>query len=85
MRIIYLPIFVRKYKKLPKPLQEEVKEKIDLFKQDPFYPSLKTHKLKGELKGRWSFSVNYQYRIVFIFETKEKAVLLTVGDHSIYD
>lgn len=85
MKIIYLPIFVRQYKKLEPNLQNEVGEKISLFQKDAFHPFLKTHKLKGRLKDRWSFSVNYQYRIVFIYLSNKEVAFLAVGDHSIYD
>lgn len=85
MKIIYLPIFVRTYKKLPERLKLEVKEKIELFIDDQFHPYLKTHKLKGALAGRWSFSVNYDYRIIFRYVTKNEIALLAIGDHSLYD
>ena len=84
MKIAYAPNFLRQYKKLPRGLQLEVKEKIDLFKSDPNHKFLKTHKLKGSLKNRWSFSVNYSYRIIFGHLTKDEVILLAVGDHSVY-
>lgn len=82
--IRYRPTFIRQYKKLAPALQIEVKEKIELFKENPHHPFLKTHKLKGRLAGFWSFSVNYAYRIIFVYEKKDTAALLVVGDHSIY-
>ena len=83
MKILYKPTFVRQYKKLPKELQTEIKEKIELFQEDPNHAFLKTHKLKGKLSGCFSFSVNYDYRIIFEYEG-DSAVLLTVGNHSVY-
>lgn len=84
LTISYKPTFIRQYKKLPEALQEEIKEKIELFRKNPKHPFLKIHKLKGKLKNFWSFSVNYKYRIVVTFDSKKSAVLLVVGDHSIY-
>ena len=84
LEIIYLPRFIKKYRKLPKNLREEVREKIELFSKKPRHPFLKTHKLSWALKGRWSFSVNYEYRVVFRHLSKEKVVLLCVGNHDIY-
>lgn len=84
MKVSYTPSFVRMYKNCTIPLQEEIKDKIELFKKDPRHPYLKTHKLKGALRGRWSFSVNFQYRIVFVYVSQNEAVLLVCGDHSIY-
>lgn len=84
MNVYYLPTFIRLFKKLPIGLQEEAKEKIDLFKSDPLHPFLKSHKLKGALKGKYSFSVNYSYRIVFRYLSKKEIVLLCIGDHDVY-
>ena len=83
-KIYFKPNFVRKYKKLPPELQEEVKNCITLLKKDPIPISLKLHKLKGRLINRWSCSVNYKYRIIFQYESKSNIVLLTVGNHDIY-
>jgi len=84
MKIAYTPKFVRLYKKLLPALQEEVDYKIDLFQKDPTIPSLKVHKLHGKLVGRYSFSVNYSYRIVFTYLSKEEAIFHVIGDHGIY-
>lgn len=80
----YKPLFIRQYKKYPETLQIEIKEKIQLLKEDPGHPFLKTHKLKGRLDGFWSFSVNYAYRIVFEYESPNAICLLMVGDHDVY-
>ncbi len=84
MEVQFTPSFVRQLKKLPKALQQEAVEKINLFKQDPKHPMLKTHKLKGKLKERYSFSVNYQTRIVFKYADSAVVTLLAVGDHDVY-
>ena len=82
--LLYKPSFLRSLKKLSPELLAEAKEKISLFQQDPKHSFLKTHKLKGKLAGKFSFSVNYQYRIVFEYEKNDHAVLLGIGDHDIY-
>lgn len=71
---------------LPNALQCEAKEKILLFRDPANHLQLKVHKLKGRLKTRYSFSVNYDTRIVFRYlDTKPReALLLAVGDHDIY-
>ncbi len=84
LTVLYKPAFIRQYQKLEASLQAEVKEKIALLRKDPRHPSLRTHKLGGKLSGRLSFSVNYSYRIVFIYQNKRTAVLLAVGDHDVY-
>jgi mRNA-degrading endonuclease YafQ of YafQ-DinJ toxin-antitoxin module len=69
------------YKKLNVHLQEEVKDKVALFLNQTNHLKLKVHKLKGELEGRYSFSINYKIRIVFRYEDEHTATLLYVGSH----
>ncbi len=81
IEILYAPNFVRMYKGLHAGLKEEVKEKIKLFADKKNHTILKVHKLKGNLKNTYSFSVNYQIRIVFEYENKKTANLLYIGGH----
>ena len=85
IEVRFKPGFIRQYKKLPKALREEVQEKIQMFRQDPRHPQLKIHKLGGSLEGALSFSVNYKFRIVYEWHQHDVAVLLAVGDHSVYE
>jgi len=84
MQVFFKPAFVRNYAVLLPELQEEVREKIALFKNSRNHKKLKVHKLKGRLRGRYSFSVNYRYRIVFVYLSKKEVVLLAIGDHDVY-
>jgi len=54
--------------------------------EDPFHPSLRTHKLKGQLAGAWACSVGHNARILFEFVQnpvtgKDEILLLTMGSH----
>jgi len=84
MKVSFLPSFARKFNRLEVALQDEVMEKIELFKDEKNHKYLKVHKLHGVLSGRYSFSVNYKTRIVFSYLSKNEAVLLAVGDHDVY-
>ena len=84
MKIAYAPPFFRQLKRLEKDLQEEVFDTIELVEQNIENKSLKAHKLKGRLKGRYSLSVNYRTRIVFKYLSKQEIVLLAVGNHDVY-
>lgn len=83
--VLFAPSFLRQLKLLESSLQEEVIEKIELFKDSKNHKALRVHKLNGRLRGRWSFSVNYRFRIVFYYASKKEAFFLAVGDHSVYD
>ncbi|WP_017717902.1 type II toxin-antitoxin system RelE/ParE family toxin [Kamptonema formosum] len=56
-------------------------QKLEQFTADPFEPSLKTHKLSGKLKEFWSFSLDYEERVLFYFTEDEKAVFVDIGSH----
>lgn len=70
-------------KKQPQAL-EAIREALTRLENDAFDPSLRTHKLKGELAGSWSCSAGYDLRIVFDLVQHEKSeaiLLLSVGTH----
>ena len=77
--------FKRRTRKNPH-LREHILTVLRLLSTDPFAPSLKTHKLRGELDGLWACWVEYDCRIVFTFEptpntSEEVIVLIDVGTH----
>ncbi len=54
--------------------------------EDPFHPSLHSHKLKGQMAGVWACTVDYDNRILFEFvenpeSGQEEIHLLTMGTH----
>lgn len=82
--IIFLPSFLREVRKMLEELQDAIAEKITLFKDKNNHERLRVHKLKGALKNKYSFSVTYKHRIVFLWEDEHTAVFLAVGDHEVY-
>jgi len=61
--------------------QKRFKQKLTLFQNNPFESSLRTHKLSGKLQELWSFSIEYDLRIVFYFADENKAVFIDIGTH----
>ena len=62
MKLVAYKSFKRAFKKLIKKnpqLQSKILNILDLLEDEPFTPSLKSHKLTGDLDGYWSCSVNY--------------------------
>lgn len=57
-------------------------KRLKLFCSDPFDKKLRTHKLSGKLSQLWSFSVEYDLRIVFYFVDDKHAVLVDIGTHN---
>ena len=62
-------------------LERKFWSRLDKFCQDPFDPILKTHKLSGKLKGLWSFSIEYDCRVIFEFIEDNKALFIDIGSH----
>lgn len=85
MTISYSSTFKRSFKrkiKKRKDIQDKFFEYLEIFSQNPFNPKLKTHKLTGDLKDFWSFSLEFDLRVVFAFEENfSKAVLMDIGTH----
>jgi toxin HigB-1 len=76
--------FKRAYKKrvkYNKELEGLFWKKVEVFIKDPYDKSLRTHKLSGKLEGLWSFTVQYDCRVIFFFEDNEKVVFTDIGSH----
>ena len=87
--LVWSPKFVRKFKRIAKKnpqLRIQIEKILESLMEDPFDSSLRTHKLKGDLDGVWSCSVDYDNRILFEFivdieSGEEEIFLLTLGSH----
>ena len=75
---------MKQFKKLPKDLQEEVSERVKIFKEDDKNSTFKIHKLHGKLAEFYSLSINYSHRIIFE-KTKEFYIFAEIGNHNIYN
>lgn len=79
-----LRAFKRLIRKNPQ-LRPLIAKTLQKLAEDAFYPSLKTHKLMGELSDIWSCSVDYNYRILFQFidnlDNSSSILLLNIGTH----
>ncbi len=86
---MYKLIYNEKYlKKLAKFLKKhpDLKLKyykiIELLEQDPFYPSLRLHKLKGDKSNIYSVSIDMQYRIIIDLVIVDNIIyLLDIGSY----
>lgn len=84
MEIDYSPKFKKQFKKLPKKTKELALKFEVLFRENPFNPKLKTHKLHGTMKEYWAFSIYYDYRIGFTFVDGNLVRFHAVGSHNVY-
>jgi mRNA interferase YafQ len=87
--IVWSEYFRRAFKRLVRKnpgMQEVILNTLDDLAQDPFTPTLKTHKLKGNLQGLWACSVEYDCRITFEFQSDKDSnesfiLLVDIGSH----
>jgi mRNA-degrading endonuclease YafQ of YafQ-DinJ toxin-antitoxin module len=85
MEIYYTPNFTRASHKLLGEMKIKAEEAINIFRADIDDPRLRLHKLHGRFRNCWAFSVDYKYRIIFRYGKDDEVILITVGDHDIYD
>jgi mRNA-degrading endonuclease YafQ of YafQ-DinJ toxin-antitoxin module len=84
MEVSFSSSFKRAFKKRIKgnaDLEARFWEKLEQFTIDPFDPTLKTHKLSGKLNDFWSFTVDYDERVLFYFTEDGKTVFVDIGSH----
>lgn len=70
---------------LPKTIQKKAFKVEKLFRENPFHPSLRLHKLKGKLEGLWSISVDRKNRIIFKPLENGLILFISIGMHAIYE
>jgi len=85
-KIIRTDTYFKKLKKFikkhPEVLDRYIKV-IKLLELNPYHPSLRLHKLKGNLKEYYSVSITMQYKVVIDFIIEEnKIILLDIGTHN---
>ncbi|MFB2877481.1 type II toxin-antitoxin system YafQ family toxin [Floridanema aerugineum] len=89
MTLVWDNSFRRAFKRLVRKnpqMQEKIFEVLEVLDADPFSPSLKSHKLRGNLDGLWACWVEYNCRIIFSLVTDEESgeeliVLIDIGSH----
>ena len=79
--IEFSPLFIKMYRNLGTALQDDVDEKVELLKHKKNHGRLRVHKLGGQLKGIYSFSVNYKVRVTFVLVKRRIILLERVGTH----
>jgi mRNA-degrading endonuclease YafQ of YafQ-DinJ toxin-antitoxin module len=62
-------------------LETRFRDRVAVFQTNPFDPRLRTHRLAGRLQGLWSFSVDYDVRVIFSFIEPNQALFVDLGTH----
>lgn len=84
-RIAWSPKSIRVFKRIVRQnpqLRPLIEQTLQQLAEDAFHPSLRTHKLTGNLSGIWACSIDYSYRVLFEFVDEEVTILLlNLGSH----
>ncbi|MBL4644293.1 MAG: type II toxin-antitoxin system mRNA interferase toxin, RelE/StbE family [Candidatus Pacebacteria bacterium] len=81
----YSKKFLKMFKVLDADLQDRVEEKIEQFRNRKNHKVLKVHKLAGNLKDLYAFSIDRKNRIIFEYTgSKNEVAFLIIGGHDIY-
>ncbi len=83
MKFSFEPELFRKIQAINKTnpkLSKKIQKQLKFFSENPKYPSLKTHKLKGGLSELWSISIEGNIRMIYYLSDKE-AIFFEIGTH----
>ena len=61
-------------------LLKKINKQLRLFKENPKHPSLRTHKLQGELSNSWSITIERSIRMIYYFPNN-RIVFFVIGTH----
>ena len=81
MEIVFHKRFKKQYRKL-RGSQQQIDERLVLFKQDPLAPVLNNHALTREYKGYRSINITGDLRALYEPIGKNAAFFITVDTHS---
>jgi len=86
MKVAFSSSFNRAiYKKIKNQpgLEEKFWDCTKIFIENPYDRRLKTHKLSGQFKDLWSFTIDYDIRVVFYFtKNKDESIFIDIGSHN---
>jgi len=71
---------LKKIKQKQPQLFKKIQKQLKLFKVSVKQPSLRTHKLKGNLVNTWSISVEGNIRLIYTVKNNE-AIFFKIGSH----
>lgn len=85
MKAKFSPLVQQKILRLNKKdknLVSRIEKQIKLFESNPKHPTLRTHKLTGNLTNRWSISISKGLRLVYVILEEDIAYFVDLGTHN---
>ena len=84
VKLQFSPLFRKQLKKLKRKNSKtfhKVFKLLAIFRKNPYNPKLKTHSLKGKLKSHFTFSIDNNFRVTFLWKNKTTIMIVSVGTH----
>jgi addiction module RelE/StbE family toxin len=73
---------IKKIKQKQPLLFKKIQKQLKTFKENINHPSLRTHKLKGNVANAWSISVEGNACLIYTIKNKE-AIFFKIGNHDV--
>jgi len=80
----------KQLKELPADIQKKFKKQIEIFKQNPYYPSLQFKKYHSIQNNLWEIRIDSKYRVILEQNIKNNEItsdfiIIAIGKHDILD
>jgi addiction module RelE/StbE family toxin len=72
---------LNKIKQKDRKLVEKIEKQLILFKGNPRHPSLRLHKLTGNLGDYWSISITKSIRMIYEIVDEDIIYFIDIGTH----
>ena len=82
MQIIFHIFFKKKFKKLPKKIQNQFYKRLQLFENDKFNSLLNNYSVEKRFPNCRSINITGDYRVIFKEEQGGLFIFLNIGTHS---
>lgn len=73
---------LKKIKRKQLLLFKKIQKQLKLFKENIKHPSLRTHKLRGNLTNTWSISIEENVRLIY-YITNNEAIFFKIRNHDV--
>ena len=84
MKVVYDSDFMAELKKVDVRIRKSLKQRIDIFSQDPYNPQLNNHSLRDGYQGYRSIDITSDWRAIYhevIIGEETVAYFVTLGTH----
>ena len=82
MKILYTKEFENRFQDLPLLIKKKAIKQENIFKINPWYPSLNLEKLSPKNREYWSIRIDINYRIILKFLNNNEVIFMYCGHHN---